>query len=114
MPWDVDPAMKRPGRFSRQIFVPPPDAAARQRMLEVKLDRRAAAMRSTSTAIARKTAHYSGADVDGLIELAKEAALEDNIVNGTRALADRGRFRARAHEPAAVDAWIGCAPRATS
>jgi len=27
MPWDVDPAMKRPGRFSRQIFVPPPDLA---------------------------------------------------------------------------------------
>jgi len=37
MTWDVDPAMKRPGRFSRQIFVPPPDLAARQRMLEIKL-----------------------------------------------------------------------------
>jgi hypothetical protein len=23
MPWDVDPAMKRPGRFARQVFVPP-------------------------------------------------------------------------------------------
>jgi len=33
-------------------------------------------------AIAKQTAHYSGADIDGLIELAKEAALEDNIVNG--------------------------------
>jgi len=81
MPWDVDPAMKRPGRFSRQIFVPPPDAAARQRMLEVKLTGVPCDALDLE-AIAQKTAHYSGADVDGLIELAKEAALEDNIVNG--------------------------------
>ena len=38
MPWDIDPAMKRPGRFSRQIFVPPPDAEAREEMLRLKLD----------------------------------------------------------------------------
>lgn len=81
MPWDVDPAMKRPGRFSRQIFVPPPDAAARQRMLEVKLTGVPCDALDLE-AIAQKTAHYSGADIDGLIELAKEAVLEDNIVNG--------------------------------
>ena len=81
MPWDVDPAMKRPGRFSRQIFVPPPDAQARQRMLEVKLTG-VPCDALDYPIIARQTAHYSGADIDGLIELAKEAALEDNIVNG--------------------------------
>jgi SpoVK/Ycf46/Vps4 family AAA+-type ATPase len=81
MPWDVDPAMKRPGRFSRQIFVPPPDVEARQRMLEVKLTGVPCDALDYAT-IARQTAHYSGADIDGLIELAKEAALEDNIVNG--------------------------------
>jgi len=81
MPWDVDPAMKRPGRFSRQIFVPPPDAEARQRMLEVKLTGVPCETLDYAT-IARQTAHYSGADIDGLIEMAKEAALEDNIVNG--------------------------------
>jgi transitional endoplasmic reticulum ATPase len=81
MPWDVDPAMKRPGRFSRQIFVPPPDLAARQRMLEVKLTGVPCDPLDLA-AIAKQTAHYSGADMDGLIELAKEAALEDNIVNG--------------------------------
>ena len=81
MPWDVDPAMKRPGRFSRQIFVPPPDAEARQRMLEVKLTGVPCEALDYAT-IARQTAHYSGADIDGLIEMAKEAALEDNIVNG--------------------------------
>ena len=37
MPWDVDEAMKRPGRFDRQVFVPPPDAAARTEMFRTKL-----------------------------------------------------------------------------
>ena len=37
MPWDVDAAMKRPGRFDRQIFVPPPDEEARAEMLKIKL-----------------------------------------------------------------------------
>ena len=82
MPWDVDPAMKRPGRFSRQIFVPPPDAAARAAHARAEADRRAARDASISAAIAKQTAHYSGADIDGLVELAKESALEDNIVNG--------------------------------
>ena len=36
MPWDIDPAMKRPGRFSRQVFVPPPDEVARLEMLKMK------------------------------------------------------------------------------
>src|SRR5690349_4436033 len=58
MPWDVDPAMKRPGRFSRQIFVPPPDVAARQRMLEIKLTGVPCDTLDLA-AIAAQTAHYS-------------------------------------------------------
>lgn len=81
MPWDVDPAMKRPGRFSRQIFVPPPDAAARARMLEVKLAGVPCETLDLGL-IVRQTDHYSGADIDGLVELAKEAALEDSVIHG--------------------------------
>ena len=29
-PWNVDPAFRRPGRFDRIIFVPPPDQEARE------------------------------------------------------------------------------------
>ena len=85
MPWDVDSAMKRPGRFSRQIFVPPPDAAARQAMLETKLT--GLPMENIDFArLAGATAHYSGADIDGLIELAKESALSDSLSQGERCL----------------------------
>jgi transitional endoplasmic reticulum ATPase len=85
MPWDVDDAMKRPGRFSRQIFVSPPDADARREMLRIKLvgvpceaidlDR-----------LAARTEHYSGADIDGLIEVAKESALADSLSGTERGL----------------------------
>lgn len=81
MPWDVDPAMKRPGRFSRQIFVPPPDTEARLRMLEVKLTGVPCEGLDLAT-IARQADHFSGADIDGLIELAKESALEDSVLSG--------------------------------
>ena len=36
-PWDVDEALKRPGRFDRLIFVPPPDVAAREQILALHL-----------------------------------------------------------------------------
>lgn len=81
MPWDVDPAMKRPGRLARQIFVPPPDAAAREAMLKSKLT----GVPTDSVdcaALAAQTAHWSGADLDGLIEQAKEAVLGEVILGG--------------------------------
>lgn len=80
MPWDVDPAMKRPGRFSRQIFVPPPDLDARREMLEIKLYG-VPQENINARILAKKTANFSGADIDGLIELAKEQALEHALLN---------------------------------
>jgi SpoVK/Ycf46/Vps4 family AAA+-type ATPase len=80
MPWDVDAAIKRPGRFARQLFVPPPDAEARTRMLEIKLIG-VPCDALDLTNLAERTEHFSGADIDGLIELAKEQALEDHLLN---------------------------------
>lgn len=78
MPWDVDPAMKRPGRFSKQVFVPPPDEEARLVMLEMKLEN--VPTRSLNlAALAKATNGYSGADIDGLIDNAKDAALAEML-----------------------------------
>lgn len=74
MPWDVDPAMKRPGRFDRQVFVPPPDAPARAELFRLKL-RSAPTDPLDLDTLARLTPQFSGADVDGVIEDAKEAVL---------------------------------------
>lgn len=37
MPWDVDSALKRPGRFDRLVFVAPPDEEAREQIFRLKL-----------------------------------------------------------------------------
>ena len=76
MPWDVDPAMKRPGRFARQVFVPPPDAVARARIIELALDSVPHGPVDTA-ALAKVTEQFSGADVDALVERAKEYVLSD-------------------------------------
>ena len=36
-PWHIDPAFRRPGRFDRMIFVPPPDREARSSILRILL-----------------------------------------------------------------------------
>ena len=36
-PWNMDSAFRRPGRFDRILFVPPPDEAARTAILEIML-----------------------------------------------------------------------------
>jgi SpoVK/Ycf46/Vps4 family AAA+-type ATPase len=78
MPWDVDQAMRRPGRFDRQVFVPPPDAEARRAMLRLKLHG-VPQDGLNLDALAKATASYSGADIDGLIDLAKEKALHEAL-----------------------------------
>ena len=81
MPWDVDPAMKRPGRLARQIFVPPPDASAREAMLKIKLTG-VPAESIDFASLADRTVHWSGADLDGLIEQAKEIVLAEVLHSG--------------------------------
>lgn len=85
MPWDVDDAMKRPGRFARQVFVPPPDESAREEMLRIKLT--GVPVESLDlAALAARTPHCSGADIDGLIDLAKESAVLDGLAGDERGL----------------------------
>ncbi|MCR9165743.1 MAG: ATP-binding protein [Nannocystaceae bacterium] len=106
MPWDVDPAMKRPGRFDRQVFVPPPDASARAEMFRVKLfDIPTEAL--DFRRLAEASPNASGADIDGMIELAKEHVLDEILSGGTeRPMRDADLLAAvRDTEPSTVE-WL--------
>lgn len=105
MPWDVDDAMKRPGRFSRQIFVAPPDHTARREMLRVKLTG-VPCDELDFDALAAQIEHYSGADIDGLIDLAKESAVSDSLAGAERSLqADDFRYALTQMRPSTMD-WL--------
>ncbi len=80
-PWDVDPALRRPGRFDRVVFVPPPDPAAREAILGLCLRERPVGEVDLAL-IARRTAKFSGADLRHLVEVASERALSDALKTG--------------------------------
>lgn len=80
-PWDVDDAFKRPGRFDRTLFIPPPDEEARDAILSVLLrDRPTSGI--DSRRIAKKTPLFSGADLRALVERAIDTAIDDTLDSG--------------------------------
>ena len=80
-PWDVDAALKRPGRFDRTILVLPPDGPARESILAYHMSERPSENLQLER-IAQQTDQYSGADPEHLCESAVEAALEASIESG--------------------------------
>jgi SpoVK/Ycf46/Vps4 family AAA+-type ATPase len=75
-PWDLDPALRRPGRFDQLVFVPPPDAPARKKILELKLGGRPTAPKLDLDKIARTSDGFSGADLQALVDAATDVAIE--------------------------------------
>jgi SpoVK/Ycf46/Vps4 family AAA+-type ATPase len=82
VPWAVDPAFRRPGRFDRVLFVPPPDRGARQSILESLLRERPTAGELSCREVAELTPGFSGADLRDLVESAVDEAIEASIADG--------------------------------
>ncbi len=74
----LDPALLRPGRFDRQIVVPIPDIAGREKILKVHAKKLPLAPDVDIRVIARGTPGFSGADLANLVnEAALMAARKD-------------------------------------
>jgi AAA+ superfamily predicted ATPase len=80
-PWDVDSALRRPGRFDRTLLVLPPDANAREGVFRYHLKERPVAGIDLAK-LARQTDGYSGADIAHICETAAERALMDSVRRG--------------------------------
>lgn len=81
-PWDVDVALRRPGRFDRMVLVLPPDEVARQAIMKYHLQSRPIANIDLGE-LARRTDGYSGADLAHVCETGAERALLDSARSGT-------------------------------
>ncbi|HSD22518.1 MAG TPA: ATP-binding protein [Anaeromyxobacter sp.] len=97
-PWDLDPALRRPGRFDRLAFVPPPDLEARRRILELKLGEKPVAAGADLARVARMTDGFSGADLSALVEAATELAIEATRTKKTERPIDDGLLARAAKE----------------
>lgn len=80
-PWDVDSALRRPGRLDRTLLVLPPDGPARETIMHYHLNAKPVGDVDISW-LAGKTEGYSGADLAHLCESAAELAMEESMARG--------------------------------
>jgi SpoVK/Ycf46/Vps4 family AAA+-type ATPase len=81
-PWHLDSAFRRPGRFDRILFVPPPDGVARAGILRLHL--RGKPLEDVDyEAVAKKCEGFSGADLKATVDLTIEAKLREAMKSGT-------------------------------
>ncbi|HTW06881.1 MAG TPA: AAA family ATPase [Acidimicrobiales bacterium] len=80
-PWDVDPALRRPGRLDRTLLVLPPDPPAREAILRYHLRDRHVSPEPLAPVVAA-TVDFSGADLRLVCEEAAQRALADAVRTG--------------------------------
>ncbi|MFF3845987.1 ATP-binding protein [Streptomyces sp. NPDC002328] len=81
VPWDVDLALRRPGRLDRTLLVLPPDAPAREAILRYHLRERPVENIDLGK-LAKVTDGLSGADLAHVCETAAERALLESARTG--------------------------------
>ena len=108
-PWHLDAAFRRPGRFDRILFVPPPDLQARAHIIELALGARPSEVRDV-IALARDTDGFSGADLVAIVERAAQerfaAALDSGVVEP---ITDLDLATARGGISSSVGEWFATA-----
>jgi len=82
VPWALDPAFRRPGRFDRMQFIPPPDYEARISVLKILLSDRPLGGTIDYAFLAKNTSGFSGADLSNLVESAVDEAIEASLSHG--------------------------------
>lgn len=108
-PWDVDPALRRPGRLDRSIAVLPPDEPARAAILHHHLRARPCEGVNLA-ALARTTEGFTGADLAHLCDSAVEIAMMDSVRTGRVRMVTMADFkRARKDVRPSARPWFDVA-----
>ncbi len=108
-PWHLDPAFRRPGRFDRILFVPPPDLPARASILRLML-RGKPVEEIDFDQIAKKTDGFSGADLKALVDLTVEEKLREAMRSGQiRPMGTKDLLEATKRHKASVRDWFDTA-----
>jgi transitional endoplasmic reticulum ATPase len=98
----IDPAVLRPGRFDRRVYVPAPDFEARLKILEIKTKEMPLDDGVDLRDLARRMDGYSGADIDSV---SREAA-----INALRKDVDAAKVTLKDFEDAMAEALPSITP----
>ena len=108
-PWHLDPAFRRPGRFDRILFVPPPDADARAAILRI-LCRGKPVEDIDFDHLGKRTENFSGADLKAVLDVAVEKKLREAMKDGIpRPLTTRDLSAAAAAVRPSTREWFATA-----
>jgi len=105
-PWHLDTAFRRPGRFDRIIFVPPPDIESKESIIKLKLAGKPQKDIDFKK-ISKNTKDYSGADINAMIDIAVEKILEEAMQTGIpKPISTKDLLQAaKSHKPSTLD-WF--------
>ncbi len=81
-PWALDPALLRPGRLDRLVYVNPPDLPARRKILELNLKAVPLAEDVDLDSIATRSESFSGADMAALAQRVREKVFTEAVREG--------------------------------
>ncbi|MFJ5551670.1 AAA family ATPase [Streptomyces sp. NPDC093225] len=109
VPWDVDLALRRPGRLDRTLLVLPPDAPAREAILRYHLRERPIESVDLGKLV-KVTEDFSGADLAHVCESAAEYALLDSARSGTvRMIGTKDLLNAARQIKPSSESWFAAA-----
>ncbi|MEM0302373.1 MAG: CDC48 family AAA ATPase [Archaeoglobaceae archaeon] len=78
----IDPALLRPGRIERHVYIPPPDKEARKEIFRIHLRNKPLAEDVSLDELAEKTEGYSGADIEAVCREAGMLAIREALKPG--------------------------------
>lgn len=108
-PWHLDSAFRRPGRFDRMLFVPPPDAEARASIMSIHCQGKPTEDVDYQT-LGKKTDGFSGADLKAVLDIAIEAKLKEAMKLGVpQPLVTKDLLRAAKQQKATTKEWFSTA-----
>ena len=82
VPWYLDPAVLRPGRFDEKVYIPLPDLPARRKMLDIYLGKRPVDDAVDLDALAARLDGYSGADIKYICDRAATVPFLQSVATG--------------------------------
>ena len=106
-PWTLAPEFLRPGRFDQFVFVPPPDQAARERILATELAELPVGDDVDTSGLASATEGFSGRDLRSVVERAADAAIDATLDSGQATPINQDMLKTAADRTrTTLDDWI--------
>jgi transitional endoplasmic reticulum ATPase len=82
VPWQLDPAVLRPGRFDDKVYIPLPDLAGRRKLLELYLSHRPMSADVNLDSLAQKLDGFSGADIKYICDRSATIPFLESVATG--------------------------------